>query len=300
MSFSEDLKRELLEVQLKKNCCKKAFLLGLLINSICDEQKKFSVSNIIEDVTNVTQELLQKLYSIKTEKIFIIKPGKKYYGLSFSCHSLLNFFEELNASPDATIQDVTEFKCKGCEQSFMRGAFLATAKINDPAKGFNLEFSFDPKNISVASKFYRYLSLLGFVPKITNRKNSIGFYIKNNGIISDVLYYIGAVKTSFDYSQMGIEKEIRNYENRVTNCETKNIYRAVNASQKHIEAIQKLIDLYKFESLPEELRETALLRLNNPEISMVELGLMHSPPISKSGLSHRLNKILAEAENAKK
>ncbi len=300
MSFSEEIKRELLEIQSKKNCCKKAFLLGLLINAVSGENKTFEFLNIIEDVTDTAKEFLQKIYSTKSEKNVVVKPGKKYYSLSFSSNSISNFFEELNLNPDSIIQDVAEFKCPACEQAFLRGAFLATAKINDPNKGFHLEFSFDRGNISIASKFYRFLSMLGFVPKITNRKNSIGLYIKNNGVISDVLYYIGVVKTSFDYSDMGIEKEIRNYENRVTNCVAKNIHRAVNASRKQIEAIQALIEAHKFESLPKELRETATLRLNNPEISMVELGLMHSPPISKSGLSHRLNKIIIEAENIKK
>ncbi len=299
MSFSESIKRELLEVQTKKNCCKKAFLLGLLINSVCDEHKIFENSNIIEDVTETANELLQKLYSVKAQKHIVVKPGKKYFAISFSSRSLSNFFDELSSTPEAIIQDAAEFKCPTCEQAFLRGAFIATAKINNPNKGFNLEFSFNPKNISIASKFYRFLSMLGFVPKITNRKNSIGLYIKNNSVISDILYYIGAVKTSFGYSDMGIEKEIRNYENRVTNCVTKNIYRAVSASHKQIEAIEMLIESHKFDALPKELRETALLRLNNPEVPMVELALMHSPPISKSGLGHRLNKIMLEAENIK-
>ena len=299
MSFSEEIKKELLDVQIKKNCCKKAFLLGLLINSFCSDGKTFEVSNIVEDITQITCELLQKIYSVKSEKNIVIKPGKKYHTITFSSRSLSNFFEELNSSPDGIIQDVAEFKCQACDQAFLRGAFLACAKINDPNKGFNLEFSFNPKNITVASKFYRFLSMLGFVPKITNRKNSIGLYIKNNGVISDILYYVGSVKTSFDYSEMGIEKEIRNYENRVTNCVTKNIYRAVSASHKHIEAIEVLIEAHKFDSLPDELKETARLRLNNPETSLLELSLMHSPPITKSGLSHRLNKIILEAENIK-
>ena len=111
-------------------------------------------------------------------------------------------------------------------------------------------------------------------------------------MISDILYYTGAVKMSFEYSNTGIEKEIRNYENRATNCVAKNIYRAVNASHKQIEAIEALIESHKFDSLPEELRETALIRLNNPESTMIELSLMHSPPISKSGLNHRLKKIV--------
>ena len=37
--------------------------------------------------------------------------------------------------------------------------------------------------------------------------------------------------------------------------------------------------------------QTALLRIENDDVSLSELALMHEPPISKSGLNHRLEKI---------
>ena len=183
-----------------------------------------------------------------------------------------------------------------CEQSFLRGVFISTATINDPRKSFHLEFSFSSNNVSLASKLYRFLSLLGFVAKITNRQNSTGLYFKSNSTISDLLYFIGAVKLSFDYADIGIEKELRNNENRATNCVARNIYKSVSAAQKHISAINLLISTKKLYSLPIELQETALLRLENEEVTLSELAALHNPPISKSGLNHRLEKICREAE----
>ena len=115
-------------------------------------------------------------------------------------------------------------------------------------------------------------------------------------MISDILYFLGAVGPSFEYANAGIEKEIRNNENRATNCVTKNIYKSVSASKKQIDAIEKLIATHKFDALPEELKQTALIRLENEEASLMELALMHNPPISKSGLNHRLKKICEEAD----
>ena len=296
MSFVNNIKKEILELQIKKNCCKKAFLLGLLVNCGRYDSKNIECEYLLESAADKALELLRSLYSIQAEKSVVNKPGKKYYRISFSSKSISNTFEALVNDPDNTIPDVANFNCASCEQAFLRGVFIATAKLTDPQKGYQLEFSFSPQNVSLASKLYRFLSVLGFVPKITNRKNSVGLYFKNNTIISDILYSVGAVGSSFEYSNVAIEKEIRNYENRATNCVAKNIYKSVSASQKQIDAIEKLNASHRINSLPEELRQTAQIRLDNPEATLTELALLHTPPISKSGLNHRLQKLCEEAE----
>ena len=93
-----------------------------------------------------------------------------------------------------------------------------------------------------------------------------------------------------------IERDIRNAENRATNCVTKNISKAVAASNRQIEAIERLAESGKLLSLPEELRYTAELRLENPSATLFELAYMHEPPISKSGLNRRLTRLLEEAD----
>ena len=296
MSFSANLKTELVDLQLKKVCCKKAFLLGLLTNNNRIDSKIIESVFLNEAVADKAIELLKTIYAINAEKSVIIKPGKKYYKLTFPSKSITNLFDSLITDPEAIVQNAFQFKCSLCEQAFLRGVFLSTAKLTDPQKSYQLEFSFLPSNISIASKLYRFLTFLGFVPKIVNRSNSIGLYFKSNTLISDVLYYIGAIGQSFEYANAGIEKEIRNNENRATNCVTKNIFKSVSASKRQIEAIKLLIDSHKFDSLSEELKQTAIIRLDNEDATLSELALLHNPPISKSGLNHRLQKLCEEAE----
>ena len=93
-----------------------------------------------------------------------------------------------------------------------------------------------------------------------------------------------------------IERDIRNQENRATNCVTKNIEKSVSASAKQMDAIEKLILSGMLAQLPETIRITARLRAENPDASLEELRNLHVPPITKSGLNHRLQKILAEAD----
>jgi DNA-binding protein WhiA len=271
-------------------------LFVLLINSTRNKNKNFEIVSLDEKISDMICELLQSLYKIKAEKEILLKPGKKYYKLTFNSNQLADRFELLESDPESLISDVVILNCTMCEQSFLRGVFISTATITDPQKSFHLEFAFSSNNVSVASKLYRFLSLLGFVAKITNRQNSTGLYFKSNSTISDLLYFIGAVKLSFDYADIGIEKELRNNENRATNCVARNIYKSVSAAQKHISAINLLISTNKLYSLPIELQQTALLRLENEEVTLTELAALHNPPISKSGLNHRLEKICREAE----
>jgi DNA-binding transcriptional regulator WhiA len=113
-------------------------------------------------------------------KQIIQKPGKKYYRIIFSSLSIANSFESLESDPEAVIQDTVNFKCSACEQAFVRGVFISSAKINDPQKGYSLEFFLSTENISRTSKLYRFLSFSGFVSKIVNRSNGSGLYYKNN------------------------------------------------------------------------------------------------------------------------
>ena len=99
---------------------------------------------------------------------------------------------------------------------------------------------------------------------------------------------------------MSIERAIRNNENRATNCVTHNISRSVAATQKQLEAVNFLISQQKTALLDDELHITALLRLENDSASLSELAALHDPPITKSGVNGRLNRIIAVAEDVKK
>ena len=82
----------------------------------------------------------------------------------------------------------------------------------------------------------------------------------------------------------------------MVNCETANLNKIIDASVRQINAIEKLKKEKKFENLPENLKELAELRIKNPEASYQELGAMLKEPIGKSGVNHRLEKIIKIAE----
>ena len=93
-----------------------------------------------------------------------------------------------------------------------------------------------------------------------------------------------------------ILKEMRNSINRKVNCETANINKTVNAAVKQIQDIELIRDMRGLDSLPQNLREMALLRLEYPDAPLKELGSYLEPPVGKSGVNHRLRKLSAIAE----
>ena len=178
----------------------------------------------------------------------------------------------------------------GEEAAFLSGAFLACGGVSDPEKDYRAEFSVADRRLCQDLE-----QLLGEVltpPKHTTRRNSYLLYYKESEQIEDLLTFIGAPKCSMELMEVKMVKELRNKVNRTTNCETANISKTVAAAVAQLEAIQRIQSAGGLGILDEDLRELAQLRLEHPELSLRELGSQLSQPISRSGVNHRLRRIL--------
>ena len=133
--------------------------------------------------------------------------------------------------------------------------------------------------------------------KNLDRKYSYSIYIKDGEEISKFLALIGANSAVLKYEDIRVLKETKNNVNRKVNCETANLNKTVNAAFNQIQAIEKIKKTNKWNRLNSNLQEVAILRLENPEASLEELGKMLSEPIGKSGVNHRIKKIMEIAEN---
>ena len=72
---------------------------------------------------------------------------------------------------------------------------------------------------------------------------------------------------------------------------TSNYDKMAAVSKRQIGIISRLEEHQLLSSLPEELAETARLKLRYPDLPLSALAAQMTPAISKSGLSHRLKKI---------
>jgi hypothetical protein len=185
-----------------------------------------------------------------------------------------------------------------CKQAFLRGAFLAAGSVTNPEKGYHLEIVCeDREKAELIISLFEDFSLES---KQILRKKHYVVYIKDGSVIVDVLNLMGAHKALMDMENVRILKDMRNGVNRRVNCETANINKAVRTGVKQQEDINLIIKLKGLNYLPSNLREIALLRLEEPELPLKELGELLDPPLGKSGVNHRLKKISEMADELRR
>ena len=295
-SFSYRIKNELAAISEKRPCCRRALFYGLLYAARVDGDE-ISVTFIHPAVSDLFGALVKdcvKKDSQVTEKTEV---GRKKWIHTFSAKRVSAFVRELDGTVGAPLSELADFRCDQCWRCFLRGVFIAVGTVTDPAKAVHAEFLMS--TLKRIDRLDEFLATNGFPARKVMRGGRIGLYYKKNTELEELFTVIGAVHATLDMINLVIEKEIRNNENRATNCVAKNIARTVDAVAKQITAIEKLRDHGVLESLPEDLRMTGELRLKHDEASLAELASYHLPPISKSGLNHRLSRLMEMAEKLK-
>lgn len=181
-----------------------------------------------------------------------------------------------------------------CKRAFLRGAYLCAGSMSDPKGSYHLEFVCDHE--PQAGQLVELLKDFGLEARITERKKHYVVYMKEGSGIVDFLGICEAHVALMEMENDRIVKEVRNSVNRRVNCEAANITKSVNAAAKQIEEIEYIRDHYGLDRLPDNLREVAEARLDNPDATLAELGMSMDPPLGKSGVNHRLRKISELAE----
>lgn len=180
--------------------------------------------------------------------------------------------------------------------AFLRGAFISSGYIADPSKYHHLEFY--ARKIDtlkwLKEKLEKSFGMPGF---IIDLHYGYRFYIKNGEMINEFLNLIGAQESSRIFSSIMSSKKISSDVTRSMNFINANSQKSGNASWKQINAIKYVEERIGIENFSEEIQKIALLRLNNPELSLNEIGKMLNPPLSKSAVYRRLSKIISAAEN---
>ena len=183
------------------------------------------------------------------------------------------------------------------QRAFIRGAFLACGSVTDPEKSYHLEFAVNYRNLCMdICRIIREIQDCDISVKMLSRGGSYIAYIKDSEQITDLLTYMGAVTASMQVMGTKALKQVRNTANRRANSEIANLQKTASASARQIKAIKKLKKEGRFNLLPDELKKVAVIRYDYPELSLRDLGQQLDPPISRSGVNHRLDKIIKLAE----
>lgn len=310
ISFAGETKTELAMIKEENKCCMRSEIAGFIrstgILSLVGLGKmnvKVSTDNpkvarhfklLIKEYFNAESSILVgDAPAIRSGHIFEINitDPESCEMILRECGILL-VREGCNYISDGIYSELIKKKC--CKKAYLRGLFLGAGTINNPEKGYNIEFVFNTENLAADTK--KLINSFGLKSKMIKRKKYYVVYVKEAEQIADILTIMGAHEQLFKFEDTRIYKELRNKTNRINNCDNANLDKSLNASGRQIDAIKLIEKRDGLKSLPDKLREVAELRLENPEVSLKELGEMMSPPISKSGINHRLNKIIERAE----
>ncbi len=291
MTFSEDIKQEILDADLPKSeCCRHSLAFGML--ACADITEDGSI-----DIRVASREQGEQLASFLRNRM-ACDITHEQIGNRTGGRMMLHIVPRKRAEWMARFLDDTFFEkpesvfpCPQCKTHFVRGVFVARGTISDPTRGMHLEISCGSD--TVAQRLASVLEELGCPPKSVLRANGQHLYYKHSAAVEEFLTILNANRALFTLINVKIERELRNNVNRAANCEMGNMQKAAVASAKQLEAVRKLRDSEQWETLPEALRQTALLRLEHPDASLIELALLHQPILTKSGLNHRLQKLKA-------
>lgn len=288
MSFSKQVKNELLKIEYENSCCEKALLYGMCIFGKSFSSYGVGIQTENEEISKLYKRLILKYCNVKCQ----VKPSA--HARSFTvmindkaqCDKILKAFGH-DGTGSLKI-NFSNFDCEGCQKAFLAGAFLSCGTVSNPEKDYHLEFTVPYLNLS--KSLVTLLSECDIAPKTANRKGYNIVYFKDSEAIEDCLYIMGASSAMFEMMNVEIVKDFRNKANRTANCETANIEKTVKASFEHISAIEKIKEKKGLDYLKSDLREIAVLRIDNPEASLSDLARLAG--LSRSGINHRLKRII--------
>lgn len=298
MSFSTQVKTEICRQSPHKLCCVRAACYGFACFGKYFDEKGLVLHTERAMIAQQAQHLFRQL-GIKSE---IVEKQRQDGGIyEFAVKDPMYIWKMQAEFGHIGLSDGIDrkvFRCPACRAAFLGAAFLSAGVVMDPAKEYSLEFVLFKEQL--ADQLAQVLTEAGYEPKRARRQYSYVLYYRASEQVTDLLTMIGATNASLELMNQKIYKELRNQTNRITNCENANIDKILDASQTAIQNLQLLRQNQKFETLPEQLRQIAILRIDHPECALAELGQMLEPPLGKSGVSHRLRKLAALAQDVEK
>ncbi|MDE6035182.1 MAG: DNA-binding protein WhiA [Ruminococcus sp.] len=288
MSFAEDVRREIIS-SITDNNKRFSCLYGMLLYS-----RELTPERIcFQTESRITADFFGKIF----RNVFHMTPPCRKSGILYSfdisdskiTEEIYRTYRFINIRTINSEMIITD-----SISAFTAGIFLSCGSVNDPEKEYHLEFSV-PGEI-LTEELIIILNDIGVTARSAIRRGQYMVYVKDSEAIEDTLTFIGAQNCTLELMNVKIWKDVRNKANRIANCDSANIDKTVKASARQTADIELIRDFNGLENLSPELREVAEMRLENPDMSLKEIGANLSKPVSRSGVNHRFRKIADIAE----
>ncbi len=312
-SFSTEVRNELARTAGEQNCCYVAELASLmrmggtmLIGGNNGLGINFTTENAA--VARKTLSLIKRGFHLKTEVVVRrgrrLKKNNTYMVKVVPSPVVTELLSTLGIMQGDNInngRDSAILRRSCCRRAYLRGAFLGGGSVNKPEGDYHLELV--AGNLDFAKMLVRLMKYFSLPVRLIERKHDYIVYLKDGDAITSFLRIIGAHNALMTFENVRVVKEMRNQVNRQVNCETANLQKTVNAAVRQVECISLIAGAKGLDTLPDALRETAEVRLANPEATLQELVDAMDGRVGKSGMNHRLRKleqIALELENGGK
>ena len=298
-SFAYKVKSELCRPHVQRSCCARAEAYGVLLYCNTFNTQEIRIITENPDFAARLPRLFKRAFDLRFDRVpeesgshgklvFQISDPEKLdlivnqlgYDLRQNLVLHVNF-------------GILEDDC--CRTAFLRGAFLAGGSVTDPEKRYHLELT--TSHAQASREMSALLVEMGFTPRNVMRGGNSVTYFKQCEHIEDLLTTIGAPAAAVEMMTTKLEKELVNNANRAMNCDMANVNKTLDAAMEQCEAIEILQDAGRLEFLPKQIKETALLRLQHPELSLAQLAERCDPPVTKSCINHRMRKLMEIARD---
>lgn len=298
-SFAYKVKNELCRNHVQRQCCARAEAYGALLYCNTFNTQEIRIITENPDFAARLPRLFKRAFDLRFDRL---PEENEHHGkLVFQITGQDKLEKIVNQLGYDLKQNlvlhvnfgILEDEC--CRTSFLRGAFLAGGSVTDPEKRYHLELT--TSHAQASREMSALLAEMGFQPRSVMRGGNSVTYFKQCEHIEDLLTTIGAPAAAVEMMTTKLEKELVNNANRAMNCDMANVNKTLDAAMEQCMAIEILRDAGRLEFLPKQIRETALLRLQYPELSLVQLAEKCTPPVTKSCINHRMRKIMETARD---
>ncbi len=298
MTFSAKIKEELCRIPIDNPETALAECCGMILFANTIKTQKIKIITENSNVALRASRLLKSLFGFDFDRKIVPASSLKKYNLAVdSPERLSEIFDALGLDTENSLSlhlNAAIVESDEARAAFCRGAFLAGGSCVDPESEYHLELV--TSHYSLSREVISALLDLELPAKLTFRKSNHIIYFKESGQIEDFLTHIGAPLCAMEIMQAKLYKDLRNKVNRQVNCETANMNKTADAAKVQLRAINRILNTVGLDSLTPQLRTAALLRLENPEKTLSELAELSNGEVGKSGLNHRLSKLIAISE----
>lgn len=298
MSFSSEAKKEIAAEMPDKLCCRTAQAYGMLQCGHAFSAAEISLQTTEETVADAYDRLVSRICSTPRPTRDTLRRRTILHQsvIPDAAHRIAVLEHFGHSAHEVSLRlNRANLDCDSCARAYLRGAFLACGAVTDPERDYHLEFALPHYNL--ARDLLTLLREVDFPAKSTTRGGNHVVYIKGSEAIEDCLTYLGATRAALEMMGVKMVKSIRNDTNRRLNFENANMDKTVQAAVSQMNALRRIEETCGLDALPEDLQELAKLRLDNPDLSLRDLGEMMSPPLTRSAINYRLKRILKFAEN---